>query len=123
MKKVLIIGGATFDTIHFFGQTQHSAGGAGIYTALAARTCGVEASVFAPRPYPMPAPLQPIADRLTWLGPQVASDEIPRMEIEHNEQGTRYVNTFFGAEATMISCHKFTKCELFKRLIIQSCLT
>lgn len=36
MNKVLIIGGASFDAVHFFGQTQHSPGGAGLYTALAA---------------------------------------------------------------------------------------
>lgn len=101
MSKILIVGGATFDTLHFFGQTHHLPGGAGLYTALAARRCGADAGIFAPHPYPMPASLQPVADRLSWLGPQVTPDEIPRMEIEHNEKGTTYLNADSGAEATL----------------------
>ena len=101
MSKILIIGGASFDTLHFFGQTHHSPGGAGMYTALAARRCGAEAGIFGPRPHPMPASLQPVADRLSWLGPQVTPDEIPRMEIEHNAKGTTYLRVYSGAEATL----------------------
>ena len=101
MNKILVVGGATFDTLHFFGQTQQSLGGGGLYTALAAHRCGVEAGIFAPRPHPMPAYLQSVAERLTWLGPQVTPDEIPRMEIQHDENGTVYLNTYFGAEATL----------------------
>ncbi len=101
MSKILIIGGTSFDTLHFFGQTHHSPGGAGMYTALAARRCGAEAGIFGPRPHPMPASLQPVADRLSWLGPQVTLDEIPRMEIEHDENGTTYLNVYPGAEATL----------------------
>ena len=101
MSNILVVGGASFDTLHFFGQTHHSPGGGGMYTAMAARRCGANASIFAPRPHPMPASLQPIADRLSWLGPQVTPDEIPRMEIEHNEQGTTYLSVYSGAEATL----------------------
>lgn len=101
MEKILIVGGASFDTLHFFGQTQQAPGGAGLYTALAAHRCGAEAGIFAPRPHPMPISLQPVAECLFWLGPLVAPDQIPRMEIEHNENGTAYLNLFFGAEATL----------------------
>lgn len=101
MNKLLIVGGATFDTLHFFGQTYHSPGGAGIYTALAAHRCGADAGVFAPRPDPMPPYFQLVANRLTWLGPQVPPEEIPRMEIQHDESGTTYLNMYFGAEATL----------------------
>ncbi len=101
MSKILIVGGATFDTLHFFGQTYHTFGGAGMYTAMAARRCGADAGLFAPRPSPMPDSLQPIAQRLSWLGPQVTLDEIPRMEIEHNEHGTTYLSVYSGAEATL----------------------
>ncbi|MCP4421931.1 MAG: carbohydrate kinase family protein, partial [Chloroflexi bacterium] len=101
MKKILIVGGASFDTLHFFGQMQHSPGGGGLYTALAARRCGVDAGIFAPHPHPMPASLQPVADCLSWLGPQVTPDEIPRMEIEHNEKGTTYLSVYSGAESTL----------------------
>ena len=101
MKKILVVGGTTFDTLHFFGQTHYTPGGAGMYTAMAARRCGVEAGIFAPRPHPMPVSLQPVADRIFWLGPQVTSDDIPRMEIEHNEHGTTYLSVDSGAEATL----------------------
>ncbi|MCA9919429.1 MAG: hypothetical protein KC445_15830 [Anaerolineales bacterium] len=101
MKKILVVGGASFDTLHFFGQTHHTFGGGGLYTALAARRCGVQAGLFAPLPHPMPDSLQPVADRLFWLGPQVTPDDIPRMEIEHNEKGTKYLSVFSGAELTM----------------------
>ena len=101
MNKILVVGGATFDILHFFGQTHHTFGGGGMYTAMAARRCGTHAGIFAPRPHPMPASLQPIAERLFWLGPQVTPDEIPRMEIEHNDQGTTYLSVYSGAEATL----------------------
>ena len=101
MNKILVVGGTSFDTLHFFGKTYHSPGGAGMYTAMAARRCGADAAIFAPNPHPMPASLQPIADRISWLGPQVTPDEIPRMEIEHNENGTTYLSVYSGAEATL----------------------
>lgn len=101
MNKILVVGGASFDTLHFFGETYHSPGGAGIYTALAARRCGVDATIFAPRPSPMPPSLQPIAERLTWLGPQVNRDEIPRLEIMHDENGSVFISTYHGAELTL----------------------
>ena len=104
MKKVLIVGGASLDILHFSGQTKSSPGGAGMYTAMAARRNGVgwlDVGIFAPRPDPMPKPLQPVAERITWDGPIVPPDQIPRFEYEHNDQGTVVHDAFFGAELTL----------------------
>ncbi|MFT7587416.1 MAG: sugar/nucleoside kinase (ribokinase family), partial [Cellvibrionaceae bacterium] len=104
MKKILIVGGASLDILHFSGQTKRSPGGAGMYTAMAARRSGLgwlDVGMFSPKPDPMPETLQPVAARLSWLGPQVAPDQIPRLEIEHNEHGTTYLDFFHGAELTL----------------------
>lgn len=104
MNKILVVGGASLDILHFSGQTARSPGGAGMYTAMAARRNGLgwlDVEIFAPKPDPMPEPLQPIADRLSWLGPVVPPEEIPRIEIEHTEKGTTYLNFDHGAELTL----------------------
>ena len=72
MTRLLVIGGASLDVLHLKKRTVHSAGGAGMYSAMAARRCGVRASLFGPRPEPCPDPLKPVAGRLTeWLGPVI----------------------------------------------------
>jgi sugar/nucleoside kinase (ribokinase family) len=102
MSSLLVIGGASLDSLHFRGRTAASAGGAGMYTAMAARRCGVDASLFAPRPDPMPAVLQPVADRLRgWLGPTVAPAELPAFEISHEGGTTTYLKAFFGSESAL----------------------
>ena len=104
MKKILIVGGASLDILHFKGQTTHSPGGAGMYTAMAARRNGMgwlDVGIFAPKPDPMPEPLQPVAERISWDGPIVPPDQIPRFEYEHNETGTIVHDAFFGAELTL----------------------
>jgi hypothetical protein len=73
-----------------------------MYTAMAARRCGIRVSLLAPRPVPMPSELMPVADRLhRWLGPSVSRDELPRFEIAHRRGTTTYLETFFGAESTL----------------------
>lgn len=102
MSHLLVIGGASLDVLHLSGGAIPSAGGAGMYTAMAARRCGVRVSLFAPRPVPMPAELQPVAARLSeWLGPSVAPDELPRFEIAHNGGTTAYITAFFGSESAL----------------------
>jgi sugar/nucleoside kinase (ribokinase family) len=102
MSHLLVIGGASLDTLHFKGQTSTSAGGAGMYTAMAARRCGVKVSLFAPRPEPIPLELQPIAERLTnWFGPVVPPQELPHFEIAYEGGGTNYLKALFGSESTL----------------------
>jgi ribokinase len=97
-----VVGAASLDTLHFAGQTVHAAGGAGLYTALAARQSGAATALFAPRPEPMPAELQPVADRLDWLGPVIDPAQLPRLEIEHYGGGqARLVAASWEAETIL----------------------
>ena len=77
MTQLLVIGGASLDVLHFAGRTEQAAGGAGMYTAVAASCAGARVSMLAPRPAEMPAALQPAAQRITWLGPLVTAAELP----------------------------------------------
>jgi len=99
---VLVIGGASLDVLHIQGRTQHAAGGAGLYTALAARRAGVRAALFAPRPEPMPDVLKPAAERIEWSGPTIAPGDIPRLEIAHHGGGrATLVSAAWGAVSSL----------------------
>ena len=97
---LLVIGGASLDVYHLAnGQTVHSPGGAGLYTALAAACSGARAGMFAPRPDPMPEPLQVAAERIEWLGPIVPPDQLPSFEIAHYGGGrAALLNASWGGE-------------------------
>ena len=102
MNRLLVIGGASSDILHLREKTVPSAGGAGMYTAMAAQRCGVHVSLFAPHPNPIPEILQPVADRLTeWLGPIVAPDQLPHFEISYRSGKTEYIKALFGAESIL----------------------
>lgn len=104
MTNILVIGGASLDILHFGGQTVHSAGGAGLYTAAAAARAGVQAAMYAPRPDPVPQALRPAAARIDWLGPAVPPDQLPHFEIAHHGGGrAELVNARWGAEARLDS--------------------
>jgi hypothetical protein len=73
-----------------------------MYTAMAARRCGAQASLFGPRPDPCPERLEPLAGRLTeWLGPVVSPAQMPRFEISHRGGETEYLKAALEAEATL----------------------
>ncbi len=73
-----------------------------MYIAMPAHRSGVQASLFAPRPSPVPKMLQPVADRLsTWLGPLVTPEELPHFEIAHDGGETTYLKASFGAELNL----------------------
>ena len=98
MNNILVIGGASLDRLHLADGPVDSAGGAGLYTALAAHRCGAHVAMLAPRPEPCPAPLQPLAERLTaWHGPTVAPGDLPRFEIAYPGGRTVYRQSIFGA--------------------------
>jgi sugar/nucleoside kinase (ribokinase family) len=102
MAHVLVIGSPSLDILHFNGQTQASAGGAGMYTAMAAQRSGAQVSIFSPCPEPMPDVLQPVAARTqAWLGPIVTPTELPRFEISHQGDEAAYLTFFIGAEADL----------------------
>ncbi len=99
MKRLLVIGGAAFDRLHFRDRTVDSVGGAGMYTAMAAHRCGARVAMFGLRPDPCPERLQPVARRLTeWLGPAVPPAQLPQFEISYRQGNTEYLNALRGAE-------------------------
>jgi ribokinase len=100
---IFVIGTASLDVLHLpNGQTAHTAGGAGMYTALAASRAGVSADLFAPRPEPMPDSLQPVAEQLHWIGSTISPDELPRLEIEHHGGGrATLIDASWGAESQL----------------------
>jgi sugar/nucleoside kinase (ribokinase family) len=102
MKRLLVVGGASFDVLHLADRTVSSAGGAGMYTAMAARRCGVEVSMFGPRPDPCPDSLQPVAGYLSeWLGPVVPPEHLPQIEISYRGGKTEYLDISSRAEADL----------------------
>lgn len=98
-SRLLVVGGASLDVLHFSGQTAASAGGAGLYTALAAARAGAVVTMFAPRPEPMPEQLTKAEGRFEWIGPVVRPEELPRFEIANRGGGrTEMLSLFWGAE-------------------------
>ena len=97
--RILIIGGASLDTLD--GADHLVAGGAGMYTAMAAHRSGAAVTLFAPRPDPMPAALQQVARSVEWLGPIVGQDDLPHFEITYKDGHARYVNSYFGVEDSL----------------------
>ncbi|MFQ5407918.1 MAG: carbohydrate kinase family protein, partial [Anaerolineales bacterium] len=87
---------------HIRGETHQAAGGAALYTALAAHCAGADAALFAPRPKPMHPLLAPIEARTSWIGPVVQPRELPRLEIEHHGGGqATLLSAAWGAEEAM----------------------
>jgi sugar/nucleoside kinase (ribokinase family) len=100
--RLLVVGGASLDLLHFSGQTARSAGGAGLYTALAAARAGAAVTMYAPRPEPVPDELRPALGRFDWVGPTVPPEELPRFEIANLGDGrTEMRSLFWGAEARL----------------------
>jgi sugar/nucleoside kinase (ribokinase family) len=102
MPHLLIIGGASSDILHLQSTTVPSAGGAGMYTAMATHRSGATVSLFSPRPNPIPEILQPVAERLhDWLGPVIPPEELPHFEISYRGGKTEYIQATFGAESIL----------------------
>jgi ribokinase len=99
---ILVIGCASLDTLHVAGQSYQAIGGAGLYTALAARYAGAHVTLLGPRPARMPPALQPAARRITWIGPEADVEAMPRLEIEHHGAGrATLLGAAWGAEAQL----------------------
>jgi sugar/nucleoside kinase (ribokinase family) len=102
MKRLLVIGGASSDVLHLKDRTVDCAGGAGMYTAMAARRCGAQTALFGPRPDPCPEHLKPVVGHLTeWLGPGVSPAQLPQFEISYRRGKTEYLKASFGAEGML----------------------
>ena len=101
---LFVIGTASLDTLHLAnGLTVQAAGGAGLYTALAAWRAGARVGLFAPKPEPIPEPLRPVAERLHWIGPVIEPEALPRLEIAHHGGGkATLLSASWGAENQLI---------------------
>ncbi len=70
-----------------------------MYTALAAHKAGADVTLLAVRPTPMIDELQPVADRVQWLGPEISPNQIPKLEIAHYGGGkAQLLHASWGAE-------------------------
>lgn len=99
MSHLLVIGSPSIDKLHFNNLTVDSAGGAGLYTALAAHRSGCKVSMYGVKPDPIPTPLRPLEKRLeAWMGPIVPLDDIPQFEISHEGDKATYLKFFVGEE-------------------------
>jgi sugar/nucleoside kinase (ribokinase family) len=99
---LLVVGGASLDRIHVGGEPIATPGGAGLYTALAAARAGVDVTMLAPFPDPMPPELAPALDRIRWIGPTVTPDALPRFEIAYDDDGAvTLFREYLGAEPDM----------------------
>ncbi len=97
--RLLVVGSPSLDLLHFGGRSARSAGGAGLYTALAAQRVGARVTVVAPRPDPMPPELEPADRLLDWRGPPVPPSALPHFEIEYFPDGrTVYRQAVRGSE-------------------------
>ncbi len=100
--QIAVIGTASSDTLHVAGNTIHTIGGAGLYTALAAYRAGASTRLIAPRPEPLSALFRPVAERVEWTGPVIAPEAMPRLEIAHHGQGrATLLDASWGAEAEL----------------------
>ncbi|MFQ5526121.1 MAG: carbohydrate kinase family protein [Thermoanaerobaculia bacterium] len=102
--RVLVVGGASRDTVHLPGRQEvlEVFGGAGLYTALAAQQAGAAVTMLAPRPEPMPEALQLAAERLDWRGKFVGEQDLPRFEIAYSEsEAVRLLSSDWRAEAEL----------------------
>lgn len=99
MAHLLIVGSPSIDILHFDNRTEKSAGGAGLYTALAARRSGCKVSMYGPKPNQIPELLKPLEGHLEeWLGPIVSVDDIPHFEISHKGDKATYLQFYVGEE-------------------------
>jgi sugar/nucleoside kinase (ribokinase family) len=104
MSKMLIVGGVTQDTLHLGPNRYQSPGGAGLYTALAAKAAGAEVTLFAQKPEPMPPWLREIETLLNWIGPPIPAKDLPTLEIAHYGKGrAELLGARWGAQAHLMA--------------------
>jgi sugar/nucleoside kinase (ribokinase family) len=102
MSRLLVIGGASFDVLHLKDRTVDSVGGAGMYTAMAARRCGAKTAMFSARPDPCPERLKPVAGHLTeWLGPVIPPAQLAQFEISYRGGKAEYLKASLDSETML----------------------
>jgi sugar/nucleoside kinase (ribokinase family) len=103
MNRLLVIGSASFDVLHLKDRTVDCVGGAGMYTAMAARRCRAQVAMFGPRPDPCPEYLKPVARHLMeWLGPVISPAQMLQFEISYRGGKTEYLKASLDAEKMLL---------------------
>ena len=103
MNRLLVIGMSSIDTLHLKDRSVTCVGGAGMYTAMAARRCGAQVANFGPCPDPCPALLRPVEGCLMdCFGPHIDPQDVPRFEISYRRGRTEYLNLHYGAEGLLL---------------------
>ena len=103
-NKLLVVGGASSDILHLKEDTAKCAGGAGMYTAVAATHCGADSTLFGPRPNASPKHLTIVDDYLSdWIGPVVPADQLPEFEISYRNNKTEYLTMSLNSEDNLSS--------------------
>ena len=101
-KQLLVIGGVSSDTLHLQSRTVKCAGGAGMYTAVAAIHCGVNSILFGPRPNDFSEHFTIVDQYLSdWIGPVIPRDQMPSFEISYRNRKTEYLTVSLNAEKTL----------------------
>ncbi len=105
--RIFVVGCASLDTIHIeqSGErsTFHILGGAGLYTALAARAAGAIVTLYSPRTSKLPDRFQRVTEVIDWIGPLVEPEEMPALEIVHHGGGrATLANARWGAEQLLV---------------------
>jgi len=96
--ELLLIGDIAIDVLHLPDRSICSAGGAALYTALAARRCGVPVAMFGLRPDPLPGILAAFAGRLdSYMGPRVTGNDLPLFEITPGPANAGFARVRAGA--------------------------
>lgn len=104
MSKVLIIGCASYDTIHLepSGLTVETLGGAGLYTALAVRAAGAECTLLSPRTIPTVKKFADLYAHFDWVGPTVEENEMPHLAIvQHGNDKATLKSASWAAESQL----------------------
>ena len=103
-NKLLVVGGASSDILHLQDGIAKCAGGAGMYTAVAATHCGADTTLFGPRPNASPNHLAIVDDYLSdWIGPIVPADQLPEFEISYRNNKTEYLTMSLNSEDNLSS--------------------
>ena len=101
-NQLLVIGGVSSDVLHLQDSTANCAGGAGMYTAVAATHCGAHSILFGPRPNICPEHLTIVDQYLSdWIGPVVPADQLPAFEISYRNSKTEYLTVSLNAEENL----------------------
>ncbi len=85
--QILIIGGASVDSLRAGGEAVVTPGGGALYTALAARRAGASVRFFGMRPDPLPDLFAQAAAAVDWVGPACSLEDIPHFEIVYASDG------------------------------------